>query len=161
MSVFPTHDETIVNAASSDEVKLETRTSTSRSRRLLALIVSGTSYPLVALAFWVGAARKLWPVAAIIAALAVATSFVAWDFFNEVEGIGEAIEASPSAASNGSDVRSFMAVSVKFGAILIIVWSYAVVGSSYGFPMPATFLGWIVPFCVLVCAAFAILRSES
>jgi len=133
----------------------------SRNRKRLALLISSTSYPLLGVALWVGTARGLWAVAAIIAALAVVMSFLGWDLFGDAERDQAGLEDESAVAKPRVDLGGIVALGVKLGAILIIVSSYAVVGVRYGFPIPETLLGWVVPVSVLLFAAFAILRSES
>ena len=130
-------------------------------KKRLAVLISSTSYPLLGVALWVGYARGLWAVAAIIAALAVVMSFLGWDLFGDAEREQAGLEDESAGAKSSVDLGGIVALGVKLGAILIIVSSYAVVGVRYGFPIPETLLGWVVPVSVLLFAAFAIFRSES
>jgi hypothetical protein len=161
MSAFSTNHDSSAHVESTVSVERGTRSSAARSRRRFAILVSGTSYPLLALALWIGAGRGLWPVSAIVAALAVVMSFVGWDMFGHAVRDDEQLGESSPTSKESSNLRSLVGLSVKLGAIAIIVRSYAVVGASYGFPMPETLVGWLVPVSVLMFAAFAILKSES
>ena len=160
MSTFSTDHDTPTHTEPTVDAEPGTHASALRSRQRFAKIVSGTSYPLLALALWIGAGRGLWPVAAIVAALAVVMSFVGWDMYGRATRDEEQPEES-SGSDASSNLRSFIALCVKLGAIAIIVRTYAVVGARYGFPMPETVMGWVVPVSVLMFASFAILRSES
>jgi hypothetical protein len=88
-------------------------------------------------------------------------SFLGWDLFGEAIRDEVELETASTAVHPSFDLGGIVAFGVKLGAILIIVSSYAVVGARYGFPIPETLLGWVVPVSVLLFAAFAILRSES
>jgi len=160
MSTFSTDHDTPTHVEPAVGAERGTRSPATRSRQRFAKIVSGTSYPLLALALWIGAGRGLWPVSALVAALAVVMSFVGWDMFGQAARDDEHPEES-SRTDASSNLRSFIALCVKLGAIAIIVRTYAVVGARYGFPMPETVLGWVVPVSVIMFASFAILRSES
>jgi hypothetical protein len=161
MSTFSTNHDTPTRVESTVSAEHGARSPAARSRQRFAMLVSGTSYPLLALALWIGAGRGLWPVSAIVAALAVVMSFVGWDMFGQAAREGEQLDELSGNSNRSSHLRSFVSLSVKLGAIAMIVRSYAVVGARYGFPMPETLLGWVVPVSVLMFAAFAILRSES
>ncbi len=161
MSADPTDREDPSPSEPQATVDSKSQSPVSRNRKRLALLISSTSYPLLGVALWVGTARGLWAVAAIIAALAVVMSFLGWDLFGEAERDETGLENEITVAKPSADFGKIVALGVKLGAILIIVSSYAVVGVRYGFPIPETLLGWVVPVSVLLFAAFAILRSES
>ena len=161
MSADSTDPEDLSPLEPKATVDSKSQTPVSPKKKRLAVLISCTSYPLLGVAIWVGTARGLWAVAAIIAALAVVMSFLGWDLFGEAERDATGLENGTAVAKPSVDLGGIIALGVKLGAILIIVSSYAAVGVRYGFPIPETLLGWVVPVSVLLFAAFAILRSES
>jgi hypothetical protein len=161
MSAYPTNREDLSPNEPRATVDSKSQPPVSRNKKRLAVLISSTSYPLLGVALWVGSARGLWAVAAIIAALAVVMSFLGWDLYGEAERDDTGLANETAVAKPSVDIGAIVALGVKLSAILIIVSSYAVVGVRYGFPIPETLLGWVVPLSVLLFAAFAILRSES
>ena len=132
-----------------------------RSRKRFGMLISTASYPIIGFAVWTGAWRGHWPVAAIIAALAVVTSFIGWDIYSVAVRDSDSLADRSTPSVGNSNLHSTVVLIVRLGAISVPLYSYFAIASSFGLPMPETPLGLVATISVVMSGAFAILKTES
>jgi hypothetical protein len=131
-----------------------------RVRRVLALLVYGMSYPLLAVALWTGARDGEWVIGSALVALGVLTSIVGWGMLHVVypERTRDASEERQDAERTGRppSVTTFLALYHRIGAIVVLLGSYAVNAKVQGWPAPVSFVGWFTMVWVPLLIAVAI-----
>jgi hypothetical protein len=161
MKPYPQFSDGSPSIETAGVVEPETQQTLACGRQRWGIAVSCLSYPIIGLAIWIGVGRGLWSLSAIIAALAVVMSFIGWDVYNQAVREDQDL-ADPSVRSaQSSELQSLVALGARLLAVAVPIYSYSVVATAYGLPMPQTPLGWIVSSSVIVSVAFALLRTES
>jgi hypothetical protein len=124
-----------------------------RARCGIALMVYSASYPLLAIALWIGARDGEWAIASILVALGVITSFIGWGMLNSIGGPRDGSTPNGN-AGRPVDATVYVALYNRAGAIVVLLESYTVAAMSQGWPTPQTFTGWFALVWIPLLVAF-------
>jgi hypothetical protein len=135
-----------------------TRTVASLRARLrwgFAMLVYSTGYPMLALALWIGAQDGNWERASLLVALGVIMSFIGWALLS-IYREGSAGGASPKYKRGEAVTSVFLVLYNRAGALVVLLGSYAVAATSYGWPVPQSFMGWFFLVSIPLFVSLAI-----
>jgi len=126
-----------------------------RVRSGLAVLVYSTGYPLLAGALWTGARNGQWGRAGVLVMLAIVMSFAGWALLSATGG-ASGVQPAGESERKYEEIRTYLALYNRAGAIIVLLGSYAVAASSQGWPTPQTFIGWFALVWVPLFVSFAI-----